>query len=156
MALIPTGKFAQLGYVTRNLEKALAVYRERHDIADFFLLLPKPGTVGPRVGLAYRGDSMIEIIEPAAGAEGVYGDAIPDEDGTVRLHHIAYVIDDFDDITEIVREYERRGYSVPVNRDTGQGVYLVYVDTREELGHYLEFLYLDEVGRDMFARVPVN
>lgn len=150
------GSVAQLGYVTRNLDRALTRYRDKHDVADFLLLEPAPGAAGPRVGLAYQGGVMIEIIEPAVGIEGVYATALPEDDDSAHLHHIAYVVEDLDTLNRIAGEYEEAGYEVPVNRDTGQGIWLAYVDTRRDMGHFTELLHLFDEGHALFGRVPGN
>jgi hypothetical protein len=33
-------------------------------------------------------------------------------------------------------------------------MHYAYVDTRAELGHYLEFMFQTEMGRDLFKDVP--
>ena len=42
-----------------------------------------------------------------------------------------------------------------VTNEAGVGVLRLYdADTRRELGHYLEYMYQTEAGRDLFVQVP--
>jgi len=148
------GYFAQLGYVTRDIDGALERFRIAQNIPEFLRIEPPAGTTGLRAALAYKGGVMYEIIQPVPGAEGVYADALPETASDARLHHIAYVVADLETLQRTVADFEAAGFSVPVNRDTGRGVWLVYIDTRATTGHYTELLYLFDAGLELFARTP--
>lgn len=146
------GTFFQLGYVTRDLDRAIDLFRDRYGLSRI-LRFGTPS--GMDVAMAYRGDVMIELIQPVVGKEGVYIDALR-ADGGVRLHHLGYIVKDVAKWTEIVEQYQSDGIAVE-HRDTGAGSLLAYADTREDLGYFNEYICItDERGHDLFARTPRN
>lgn len=147
--------FFQLGYVTRDLESACKAWRDRFGAVDFTISEPGPidGKQPPtrRIALSYIDDVMIEIIEPDPAQRTIYDDAIPEETGAVRLHHFGYLIDDHD---VMLKRLGQMGYAVPLHGTMPGALDYIYADTRAHLGHFCEFIRLEEGGRAFFDSVP--
>jgi hypothetical protein len=153
-----TGDFFQLGYVTRDLERAITLYRARYGVAEFLRFdtraLAPPGASGPhiQVALAYRGPVMIELIRPEPDDPGIYRDALR-ADGGVNLHHLGYLVDEsrFETLAD---EFRAAGIAVPVQSRSPMGLSLLYADTRPDNGLFSEFVVLGDGGRRFFDAVP--
>ena len=135
----------QNAYVTRNRDKAVATLRDRHGMTDDFILFEPdievrtPGGVGraqTRVALGWTGDLQIEIIEPVSGLVDIYLPYLPKDD-SLRFHHASTRVDDW---IPFLKEIERQKY--PVAYAGGfEGLQFVYLDARDTLGHYLEYMW---------------
>lgn len=154
----PTGNFFQLGYVTGDLDAAMAFYCDTQGVQSFFTfdtrtLSPDGDTNKPyvRVGLAYLGAVMLELIEPNPNNAGIYRDALR-SDGGLALHHLGYLVQP-DVHTGLVERLRRDGVEVPAWSDAG-GISYVYADTRRENGLFTEFVRQCEHSAQFFAQVP--
>lgn len=147
--------FFQLGYVTRDLEKACKAYSDRFGAVDFTISEPGPidGKQPPtrRIALTYIDDVMTEIIEPDPAQQTIYDHAIPEEEGAIRLHHFGYLIEDHD---AMLKRLGQLGYAVPLHGAMPGALDYIYADTRAHLGHFSEFIRLEEGGRAFFDSVP--
>ncbi|MET0371545.1 MAG: VOC family protein [Sphingobium sp.] len=150
--------FFQLGYVTRDIGRAMELWRTRYGVSDFLSFngrdFAPPGATGPflDVALAYRGDVMIELIQPDVNDPGIYGDALRD-DGGVTLHHLGYLVDDARFAT-IVDDCAALAIPTPVVRSTG--FCLVYADTRADSGLFTELVLPGPEVNRLFGAVPRN
>ena len=97
------GPIDQLGYVTADLDRAVALWRDKLGVGPWtvFRNVRLTGTyrgtraeVGIDVALSYRGSLQIELIQPTDEAPSPYRD----EGGALRLgsHHVAWLVDDLD------------------------------------------------------------
>lgn len=138
--------FFQLGYVTRDIDKAIAATgRSLHDARfstlDVTLALATPEgerSMQLRVATAWDGPVQIELIQPVAGHVAAYASALPldPNDATPQFHHLAVRRDD---ASSMRAEVERLG--LPIAFETGgSGFSVVFVDARSIVGHYLEFV----------------
>ncbi|MGF7150210.1 hypothetical protein FHS96_003868 [Sphingomonas zeicaulis] len=147
--------FFQFGYVTRELDAAIAAYRQRFGAIEFLINAPDPidGVAPPtrRIALAYIDAVMIELIEPDPAQATIYDDALPTRTGDIALHHFGYLIDDHE---AMVARLQERGYAMPLAGSVPGALDYIYADTRAHLGHYSEFICLDEGGRAFFGAVP--
>jgi len=149
--------FFQLGYVTRDLDRACAAFADRFGAVDFTVSEPGPidGRQPPtrRIALTWIDEVMTEIIEPDPAQRTIYDDALPaaDERGAIRLHHLGYLIDDHE---AMLTRLGQMGYAVPLHGGMPGALDYIYADTRAHLGHYCEFIRLDEGGRAFFGSVP--
>lgn len=147
--------FFQFGYVTRNVDAAVATFREKFGPVEFLINAPQPidGRASPtrRIALAYIDDIMTEIIEPDPAQETIYDHAVPATEGPIQLHHFGYLIDDHAAMLERLRTM---GYAVPLYGSMPGALDYSYADTRADLGVFSEFIRLDEGGRAFFDTVP--
>lgn len=147
--------FFQFGYVTRNVDAAIASFREKFGPVEFLVndLQPTDGKAPPtrRIALAYIDDVMTEIIEPDPTQKTIYDDVIPANDGPIHLHHFGYLIDDH---AAMLEQLKAMGYDVPLHGSMQGALDYSYADTRTDLGVFSEFIWLDEGGRAFFDLVP--
>lgn len=154
------GEFFQLGYVTRDLDRALRLYAERYGVPNFLRFdtrdFAPPAAPGPfmQVALAYKGPVMIELIQPDPSAPGIYADALR-PDGGVNLHHLGYLVEN-ERFATLAADFRDRGIAVPVETTSGNGLALLYADTRADNGLFSEFVNPGEGGRLFFDAVPHN
>ena len=147
--------FFQLGYVTRNLDAACDAFRRKFGAVEFLVNEPEPidGVPAPtrRLALTWIDDVMTELIEPDFAQKTIYDHAVPPTDGTIRLHHLGFLIDD---PQAMLTHLAGMGYEVPLAGSLPGALDYIYADTREDLGLFSEFIRLDEGGRQFFTAVP--
>ena len=97
------GPIDQLGYVTADLDRAVALWTDKLGVGPWTVFRNvrltgsyrgAPAEVGIDVALSYRGAVQIELIEPTDDAPSPYRDEACD----LRLgaHHVAWVVDDLE------------------------------------------------------------
>jgi len=138
----------QNGYVTADLDLAIATLKEQYGLQKFKVLSRGEGPGAPvrtpqgegnlvvKAGVAILGRLTIEIIEPVSGPVEFYREflvpGLP-----LRLHHLGLYTDDID---KVCAESERLGRPVVMEGRYDGGGY-AYVDARATLGHYLEYVW---------------
>ena len=144
----------QLGYVTKDLERATAFYERKlgagtFAVADHELTVDvggRPRDLAMRVALAWVGDHQIEIIQPVSGAVKHYRDGVDFDRSVVVLHHVGIGIPGplaaWDKMVEEVRASGDE-FTVMFAADPTPdfSVRFAYVDTRADFGHFTEYLW---------------
>jgi hypothetical protein len=139
--------FFQNAYVTRDLDEAVAIFREQHDVQAWVFLEPDmtvrtargEGPAHVRVAMGWVGNYMVEVIQPISGLIHHYLDFLP-ADHTPRFHHIAMRTFDWEktraeiDRLKLPVAYEG---SVP-------GCNFIYIDALQTLGHYVEYVWAEQ------------
>lgn len=142
----------QIAYATSDVEQAAKLFRERFDTGAFTILDP-PGDI-MRIGLAYAGTTMYELIQPLNDITGLYAPWIADVEGfAIRHHHLGMLVDTAEDLAAIRTTHVHNGTPVANEGSMPGALDFLYVDTTPLLGHYLEYVRLEEGGRAMFAQV---
>lgn len=152
-------RFFQIGYVTHNVEQAISAMFGADAISSFLILDVARGRDDPeiifnRIALSFRGDLNIEFIEPTQRPEGIFTPALstsPQSPST--FHHFGYLLDDEADWDRIEQE-ARSGGALALGVHTPGMMRYMYVDRRPDLGHYAEYIWLEEGGHAMFEKVP--
>ena len=153
----------QVAYVATDLEQAMRVLGGLYGTPQFQVnrdvaIETAAGTAQAHFALAFLGDRQLEIIQPAGGADATYREPLPPSGFALRLHHLGRLITDEHEWQQVRGSIVERGYAMPVDgvyRHEGVALmHYVYADTRRELGHYLEYMYQTEAGRDLFVQVP--
>ena len=152
--------FFQHGYVTNDIEQAKAVFAQKCGIKSFFELehslpLAVPGGVEQaeiKVALAFVGDLQVELIEPlGAPGDALWREPLPSSDFAVALHHFGFMIPGPRSAWSEFREtIGNRDYPIVIEGDFDPAKF-VYVDLRDSLGHYCEYLWMQD---DLHAHVP--
>ena len=153
----------QVAYVTTDLDRATCELGALLGIPRFQVnrgaeIQTSTGPARADFALAFIREQQIEIIQPSGGADGVYREPLPADRFAMRLHHFGQLITDTA-TWEVVRASVRAsGLPTPVSgvfcREGVPLMHYLYADTRPLLGHYLEFMYRTEAGRDIFNQVP--
>lgn len=152
--------FFQIGYATNDLDKALSLYKDKYDMGSFAEIRGIP-VQGPNntdmvanFALAYKGDTMIELIQPVEGDTSMFDHVLPDNEFAIRHHHFAYCLDSMEQLDEAEANMRSQGIEVPIRGNGMDQVFFFYADTRPWLGHYSEYLTLTDKGREAYAQLP--
>lgn len=142
-----TGRHYQNAYVTRNVDKAVAEFRERAEVRTVLetevaveVWTPQgTGTGVQKLAFVWVEDLNYELIEPKSGdVLAIYRDALPADD-SLKFHHVCHVVDDWD---ALMAKVERQPYPVVLKGGTAGLLQFLYLDTREWLGHYTEYVWM--------------
>jgi hypothetical protein len=151
--ITPFGEVFQIAYVTYDLEKGMALFKEHYGIPEFLVVrtrdYPNPAPPYLRLALAYRGRTMIELVEPEATNLDLYIDALRD-DGGLAIHHLAYFVTP-EEFETLEARFKARGIATPDIRLNGPYP-ILFADTRQDTGLYSEFLAVPEDKRAKFGR----
>jgi hypothetical protein len=136
----------QNAYVTPDLDRAVELLRAQYGVRDVMTIEATtdvrtpdgPGQATNKMAFAWVGKLQYELIEPVSGLVDFYRDAVsPDQ--LLRFHHIAMrVTGDWDAFrAELVRQKR----PIPFEGQAMGGLQFLYVDARDTLGHYLEYVH---------------
>jgi hypothetical protein len=152
----------QLGYVTTDLKRATDFMAERFGLTDCrnlpsdtatFLRGEEPVPWEIKAAMGARGGLIVELIEPVAGEVDFYTEVLPaGGEFAVRLHHVAtYTATgdaEWDRIEALLAASNLKvDYTVLIPGRVRAG----YVDTRAELGHWLEICQLQREDIEFFS-----
>jgi hypothetical protein len=156
MSLIPTYRdLYQVGYVTNDLDRAIAFLRERKmGVEEFSVREPdltvqirgKEYSLSMRVAIANVGRMQFEVIQPLAGATDIYTQGIDYERCMLTFHHVGIAVPGpISAWNDLARDICSNGddFALAFAYDDGEKakVRFAYVDTRAYLGHYTEYLW---------------
>lgn len=147
----------QMSYITRDLDAAMTHAREQmgvqhFDTTDADVEVLSYGKLRPlkiRAAFANIGRNQFEIIEPVSGAIEIYTDEVDLSKHILNFHHIAIAVrGTIDDWRALLAEVRASGdefaFLLPVEPSDDDKFCFCYVDTRKRLGHYTEYLWVDE------------
>ena len=141
------GRHFQNAYITRDIVKWVAAFRDRATIDTFFeyegtteVTTPTgPGTQTNKLAFIWVGNLQYELIQPVAGDGHVYTDELPDDD-SLKFHHTCMRIPEWSSFRSRVN---RQPYKVVLEGGNDQLRFL-YLDARPFLGHYVEYVWMTE------------
>jgi len=139
------GRHYQNAYVTRDIGKAVETFRVRAGVQDARIFeapveVQTPagrGMAVSKLSFIWINDLQYELIEPVSGLVDIYRDALPADD-SLKFHHICMRVDDW---PEFRGRVERQRFPVVLEGGSAQLRFL-YLDAREFLGHYLEYVWM--------------
>jgi len=145
----------QNAYVTHDLDRAMKLIDDRYGAIDWIVFEPdmvlktdageRESSVRAAVGWA--GGLNIELIQPTRGWNDTYLPFLPADrnDPTPRFHHIAVRRED-----EAGMRAEIAGLGLPLAFEGSvPGLLFIYLDARESLGHYLEYVWASPEAWEM-------
>lgn len=142
----------QIAYATNDVEQAATLLRERFGTGAVTILDP-PGDL-MRIGLAFAGRTMFELIQPINDPVGLYSNWIAHIEGfALRHHHLGILVESREQLASIRQAHVDNGTAVATEGSLPDALDFLYVDTTPQLGHYLEYVRLDAGGRAMFANI---
>lgn len=142
-----TGRHYQNAYVTRDVDKAVADFRRHADVRTLFEIetpvrvwTPQgEGSGVQKLAFVWVGDLNLELIEPKEGdVLAIYRDALRDDD-RLSFHHVCHVVDDWDALMARVAD---QPFPVVLKGGTPGMLEFVYLDARDWLGHYIEYVWM--------------
>ena len=144
-------RLQQVSYVTNDLERALAMFRDVYGVQNFMDTGRVTFTMGSgevvdfRVALAYVGEMQFEVIEPIGGAVDCYREALPpDGSFAIRFHHLSFRARSREEIEKLKQAARDSGHTLGYTGPFGDSAFF-YADARAHLGHFLEYTYTDPV-----------
>ena len=144
------GRIYQNAYVTRNIDQTVAAFTAQADARSAVQfeatseVLTAAGRQSQTIKLAFIwvGDLMYEIIEPVAEAVPMLTTMLPDDD-LPRFHHSCARVPDWEDFR---RRVDEQPYPVVFEGEGDGGLKYLFLDTRELLGHYLEYTWMTDAS----------
>jgi hypothetical protein len=146
----------QNAYVTHDFARAQAAIDKRFGKADWIvfepdMILKTPGgdkEASVKAGLAWYGGMQIELIQSTKGWSGQYDMMLPADrsDITPRLHHIALRRENE---AEMRQEIAELGLPLLFEGSVPGVTVFIYLDARETLGHFLEYVWSTPEGWEM-------
>ena len=129
-------RHSQIAYVTSDLDRALAVWRDQYDVPAFFVFTnDSPGLESShpyqlKIALANVGGTEIELIEPLHGG--------------------------LDDFSAHMASLDPTAHPVVWSGGMGELMRFAYTDERATLGHYVEHVWFDaDFHGQMASAIPV-
>lgn len=160
----PNAAHSQVAYVTSDLDRALAVFRDDYDVPAFYVFAnDAPGLVQSngarlRIALAMVGGVEIELIEPQGDSAPLFSQALP-ADGVfaIRFHHVAIRIDGtLADFEAHMASIDRARHPVVWHGAMGEMLRYAYTDERSALGHFVEHVWMHpDLRAQMAGAIPV-
>ncbi|NKB42718.1 MAG: hypothetical protein GKS03_00430 [Alphaproteobacteria bacterium] len=140
------GTIYQTCFVVTDMEASIKEWTEKLKIGPFlifesFVMNDKDGAPLPfdiKIGLAYSGDSFIELIQPNDDRPSIYSEVANNGGG---FHHIAKLTSDLD---ASIAESEAAGHPLAVLGHFEPNNRLAYVDARSTYGGYMEYVEYNE------------
>lgn len=141
-----TGRHYQNAYVTRDVDKAVAGFKQHADVRALMefevpvqVWTPQGEGKGvQKLAFVWVGDLNYELIQPKEGdVLAIYRDALPADD-SLSFHHVCHVVDDFG---ALMARVAQQPFQVVLKGGTPGMLEFVYVDTRPWLGHYTEYVW---------------
>ena len=153
----PLHTVRQVAYVVKDMERALKYWTEVLKVGPFFMFEHCPlkdqryrgGKSDADVSLALgnSGDIQIELIYCENTAPSVYKEFL--DAGKTGVHHFGMMPEDFKKSCD---EYIALGHEAAFECTVG-GAPLVYFDTVDTVGHFIELWDNNEVFLDLFSLV---
>jgi len=153
----PLGTIRQVAYVVKDLDVALSHWTKTLHAGPFYRIDHCPleeqkyygeaGNADVSIALGNSGDLQIELIVQHNNAPSVYRDFL--EAGRQGVHHIALMPEDY---TTSFQEYQAAGYTPAFECSVG-GAPVVYFDTVNTMGHYVELWDNNAVFKNLFSLV---
>lgn len=160
----PNAQHSQIAYVTNDLDRALAIWRDEFDVPSFHVFtndMPGLETSHPyqlKIALANVGGTEIELIEPLNGTAPLHAEPLP-EDGTFAMcfHHVAMRIEGtLSDFESHMASLDRVRHPVVWTGGFADLMRYAYTDERSTLGHYFEHVWFDaDFYSELAAAIPV-
>lgn len=158
MVNLATGGIFQLGYVTSDLDRAIERARSVYGIDEFMILdtaelMPIPAL---RIGMAWHGSLMIELIEPVERPNPVYTDMLPPGSDVARFHHSGHVCPDEAAWDEMLGQLRDNDIAIANSGEIPGLFKFIYGDFRHVDGQYREYALFSEEGRAFLSQIPGN
>lgn len=149
------GPIAQIAWLTDDLGRAIDQWRLLAGVGPWTVYRNvtldgqyhgAPATIAIDVGLAYQGETQIELIAPHGAGPSPYHDA----DGRVRvgMHHVAWLVDD---VAAAAKDVAAAGLIPVFSAESGGATRVAYLEAPDEPAILLELIEATPMIRDGFA-----
>ena len=151
------GELFQMSYITRDLEAAMAHAKQELNVEGFHtteaevevLSYGKLRPLKLRAAYTNIGRRQFELIQPISGAIEIYTDHVDLSKHLLNFHHVAIAIRGGQEnwlalVEEVKASGDEFAFLAPPEPSEDDKVCFGYVDTRKRLGHFTEYLWVDE------------
>jgi hypothetical protein len=150
----------QLAYATTDLAEAMALFARRYAIPEFRRMpdldvkLEDGGAMRLRIALAFIGPTQYELIQPLGGKVEFFTRLFTKPGFNLVLHHVNLRIPTVAQYEAVRAGIEAAGHAIPLAGGSPSGGRFFYADTRAELGHDLEYVYITPEREATYASLP--
>jgi catechol 2,3-dioxygenase-like lactoylglutathione lyase family enzyme len=139
-------RLGQIGYVVKDVDKAVSYYRDTLGVRPWMLLDERPEpcieqakVVYPllRIALAYTGGVQLELIQVVEG-ESIHLNHLAESPW--RVHHLGFMVQDIERRLTACRKLGIGILQRGTIKDIGFTVDYAYLDTVDEAGVIIEFI----------------
>ena len=160
LGLTPT----QIAWVVKDVEKSKTFFQQMFGVKNFMptgttrlqdyagTYYGKPADAENLVTMTYSGGTFIEIIQPISG-KSIFKDFI-DKNPTGGIQHIAYSTP-LANLDNVISAFEKKGFKVVSSFDTPIA-YIVFFDTREEIGVFTEIMGITKEGEKVVQDMEIG
>lgn len=148
---LPPFRYYHAAYVTSDLEcgkrKLTAMYgiEEFVGIPEVSIKIFGGGEARIAFAAGKANGVRLEVIQPLGGKDHVYRQALPKDPTDIALHHFASYIHSEDEWATMMDAVHHQGLEVVILGGEEYGTKYIYLDTRPQLGHMLEYVWLRDV-----------
>lgn len=153
MSQLTFANMYQLGYITRDLDRAVTRFCRMFGIGRFRIIRHGPDIATAH---AYVGDTMIELIETGPNGPAYFQAYIPDDPDSAVFHHHAYRVHDQAEFDRLVAAAGELGFDHEVTSVKDGDMNVMFVDLRNVTGAYAEYVYLKGAMLSYYDDVPRN
>ncbi|GAA0886548.1 hypothetical protein GCM10009120_51470 [Sphingobacterium siyangense subsp. cladoniae] len=158
--------FFQVAYITTDLQHSIEIFKELYAI-EKFLVMPEPikkevvrgsmlVTYEVKLAFANIGDTQIELIEPIQDGTGCYSSLLPSSGFCQVFHHIGCRFNERKEWDDFRNLLDTDKHPIAFESTEGGNPFL-YLDERKNLGHYVEYMWLDpEQSASLWNAIPQN
>ena len=151
--------FFQIAYVTNDLDRAMRTFGEQYGVKRYFEIrdVAYDAQTSVSIANAYVGEVMIELIEPKGAGHSIYELLLPSgEEFAIRHHHMGHLFERQEDLQLAVQLATQRQQAIAYEGGIEGVLRAVYIDTRDVLGHYLEYIHCSPAGLEFPNQTPRN
>ncbi len=155
--------FDQLAYVTTDVERATALFRDDYGVADFQVGEQevhgeengRPCTIRMKVAQAMMNGGELEIIEDRGSDTDLFRQGLPiDGSFAVKVHHVQFQITGTHDDWLSYMDEMQQSQPPRLCGAVGDDLRFAFVDRMELLGHNLEYVWFSDKQREKMKAVP--
>ncbi len=157
MGILKLGPVRQIGYVVRDIEKAMQewvqlgvgpwFYTEKAPVEDF-QYMGSPSDVSMSVALTHSGYIQVELIQQRNDAPSLYLDFL--ESNGQGLQHVSHWVEDFDEKCKVLLDL---GYAVGHSGNIGPNGRFAYFVKDDLQGTVLEVSEVSGFKGDFFKAI---
>lgn len=151
MARLTFANMYQIGYVVRDVDRAVARFCETFGIARFRVIRHGPDIATAH---AYVGNVMVELIEVGPGGPGYFQSYIPDDPEQAVFHHHAYRVHDQAEFEHLIATAAELGLPYETTSVKDGDMNVLFVDLRSSTGAFAEYVYLKGAMLSYYDDVP--
>ncbi len=152
----PDNGIIQVAYSVADIKEGMRHYGELLHVGPWFLVGPfvppkgvyrgKPTKMHVSLGLAFTGETMIELIEQHDQEPSVFQEALKTRGGH-GFHHWGVGVRDFE---KAAANYRSRGYAEAFSDTAPIGCRVIYFDTTRDLPGMTEIIEMNEQAEQVF------